>query len=103
MEIGLARQMAASKVKTRRRICRAEPLQPTPDRVGAQCPIEGISALTSATRDMARAVRFYRTLGFESCSRRQYSWVYELPGWPQLPQPHRFAKSETLAAVSGAE
>lgn len=27
--------------------------------------IEGISAVTLATRDMARAVRFYRTLGFE--------------------------------------
>jgi catechol 2,3-dioxygenase-like lactoylglutathione lyase family enzyme len=28
-------------------------------------PIEGISAVTLATHDMARAVRFYRTLGFE--------------------------------------
>jgi catechol 2,3-dioxygenase-like lactoylglutathione lyase family enzyme len=27
--------------------------------------IEGISAITLATHDMARAVRFYRTLGFE--------------------------------------
>jgi catechol-2,3-dioxygenase len=27
--------------------------------------IEGISAVTLATHDMARAVRFYRTLGFE--------------------------------------
>jgi catechol 2,3-dioxygenase-like lactoylglutathione lyase family enzyme len=27
--------------------------------------VEGISAVTLATHDMARAVRFYRTLGFE--------------------------------------
>ena len=29
--------------------------------------VEGISAVTLATRDMARAVRFYRALGFEPC------------------------------------
>jgi catechol 2,3-dioxygenase-like lactoylglutathione lyase family enzyme len=28
-------------------------------------PIEGLSAVTLATRDMAAAVRFYRALGFE--------------------------------------
>jgi catechol 2,3-dioxygenase-like lactoylglutathione lyase family enzyme len=29
--------------------------------------IHGISAVTLATHDMARAVRFYRALGFEPC------------------------------------
>lgn len=33
--------------------------------MGDEAAIEGISALTLATHDMARAVRFYRALGFE--------------------------------------
>jgi len=35
-----------------------------PSRAGADAPIEAISAVTLATADMARAVRFYRSLGF---------------------------------------
>lgn len=37
--------------------------QDRPDQT--QSPIQSISALTLATHDMARAVRFYRALGFE--------------------------------------
>ena len=37
--------------------------QPAPD-LPAGSPIESISAVTLATRDMPRAVRFYRALGF---------------------------------------
>lgn len=36
-----------------------------PDRSGAAPRIVSISAVTLATHDMARAVRFYRALGFE--------------------------------------
>ena len=35
----------------------------------ARMTIECISAITLATRDMSRAVRFYRTLGFEVAKR----------------------------------
>lgn len=40
-----------------------QPEHPRPDEHGPP-PIESISAITLATHDMARAVRFYRALGF---------------------------------------
>ena len=46
--------------------------------------IEGISAITLATHDMARAVRFYRMLGFEIVQS-----IY--PGW-------KFSAADTVAA-----
>jgi catechol 2,3-dioxygenase-like lactoylglutathione lyase family enzyme len=38
-----------------------------PDEVPTAAQVERISAVTLATHDMARAVRFYRALGFEVC------------------------------------
>jgi catechol 2,3-dioxygenase-like lactoylglutathione lyase family enzyme len=41
---------------------------PVPSEAGAgPRPLEGISAVTLATHDMARAVRFYQALGFTLC------------------------------------
>ena len=40
------------------------PTEPTPPNAAAAPRIEGVSAITLATHDMARAVNFYRTLGF---------------------------------------
>ena len=41
---------------------------PVPSEAGAgPRPLEGISAVTLATHDMARAVRFYQALGFTPC------------------------------------
>jgi catechol 2,3-dioxygenase-like lactoylglutathione lyase family enzyme len=43
----------------------SEPALPEPGT--GPSPIEGISAVTLATHDMARAVRFYQALGFALC------------------------------------
>src|SRR5262245_11527822 len=52
--------------------------------------IENISAITLATHDMARAVPFYRMLGFE---------VLELSGWNELSQSDRPAGRANVVLV----
>jgi catechol 2,3-dioxygenase-like lactoylglutathione lyase family enzyme len=50
--------------------------------------IESISAITLATHDMARAVRFYRMLGFEIINWRRRS-IHELSSGKELSQSDR--------------
>src|SRR5215469_5168919 len=56
--------------------------------------IESISAITLATHDMARAVGFYRMLGFNVI----YG-VDELSGWNELPQSDRAAGRANVVVV----
>ena len=50
--------------------------------------IEGISAVTLATHNMPRAVRFDRILGFEIIHGGDDA-MFELSGWNQLSQSDR--------------
>jgi catechol 2,3-dioxygenase-like lactoylglutathione lyase family enzyme len=75
--------------------------------------IEGISAVTLATHDMARAVRFYRTLGFEVVHGDNTGFTSFRAGHPDvfaerrasLPwpasQPRRLRLGPVIFAVNG--
>lgn len=62
----LAREIGAGRIERRRILLnQAETGRVGEGDDGAEEMIERLSAVTLATRDMVRAVRFYRTIGFE--------------------------------------
>ena len=54
--------------------------------------IESISAIILATHDMPRAVRFYRTLGFEVIFGGDEAAFTSFRGWKELSQSDRPAR-----------
>ena len=61
--------------------------------------IEGISAVTLGTHEMPRAVRFYRTLGFEVLAWRRRFVIHQLSSRNELSQPHHPAYRAALVLV----
>jgi catechol 2,3-dioxygenase-like lactoylglutathione lyase family enzyme len=61
--------------------------------------IEGISAITLATHEMPRAVRFYRALGFEVLDGGGESSFTSFSSRDELSQSHRPACRAALVLV----
>ena len=61
--------------------------------------IESISAITLATHDMARAVGFYRILGFDVINGGDDAAFTSFSGWNELPQSDRAAGRANVLVV----
>ena len=61
--------------------------------------IENISAITLATHDMARAVGFYRMLGFDVIYGGDDAAFTSFSGWNELPQSDRPAGRANVVVV----
>ena len=61
--------------------------------------IEGISAVTLGTHEMLRAVRFYRSLGFEVLHGGDRVVIHQLSSRDELSQSYRPAYRAVLVLV----
>ena len=61
--------------------------------------ITAISAITLATHDMAAAVRFYRTAGFEMLYGGESAGFTSFRAGERVSQPHRPAPRQRMVVV----